>query len=130
MGPTWAPRPVAVPARPRGLRLPPRFFVVDADQEGGKDVFVGLSDGSVSLYRSSGRDYQPSVKAALLDKTAQLARLTDSEELTAAITAVAAAIEADELNSAGKLAKALVDAVPAGDALEAAAAELFGLLSR
>lgn len=107
-----------------------RFVVVDIDRQGGKDIFVGYADGSVSLFRSGGRDYQPTVKAALLDKTAQLDGLTDVAALDASIVAIAAAIEDDDLKSAGKLAKALVAAVPTGGEIETAAVELLALLSR
>lgn len=107
-----------------------RFFVIDIDQQGGKDLFVGFSDGSVSLFRSGGRDYQPAVKAALLDKTAQIDGLTNDAALKASIAAIAAAIEGDDLNLAGTLAKALVEVVPAGGELEIAAVELLDLLSR
>ncbi len=107
-----------------------RFFVVDIDQQGGKDIFVGFADGSVSFFRSGGRDYQPSVKAALLDKVAQIDGLTDDAALDASIAAIAAALEGDDLDLAGSLAKALVEAVPTDGALATAAVELLNLLSR
>jgi hypothetical protein len=107
-----------------------RFFVVDLDSEQGKDVFAGFSDGKVTYFRSSGRDYLPSVTEALLDKVAQVQALALADGTALQFDAVAAAITAVDLTTAGKLAEALLVNVPTGGDLEIATVELLELLSR
>lgn len=103
-----------------------RFAVADLDAEQGKDVFAGFADGRVAYFKSSGRDYLPSVAVALVDKIEEMKLLTENADASLQLDAAAAVISADDFAAAA----AIVESVAGVDGLASSAAELLALLSR
>lgn len=109
-----------------------RFFVVDADNSQGKDIYLGLADGQVKIMRSSGKDFLPSVTGALLDKLAQVSDLAVASAVVVTVEVEAASVEisAGNFGAAGRTVKKIVAVSPIDSALYDAAAELIALLNQ
>jgi WD40 repeat protein len=115
-----------------GIASGARFFVVDADNGQGKDVYIGQADGLVQIMRSSGKEFLPSVSAALIDKLEQISDLAAASgvDVTVAVHAVKTEVEAGDFGAAGRTAKDVVAVSPAGSEMYVAASELIALLNQ
>lgn len=129
---TYAPIETIVGATVSGIDPGARYFITDADNTQGKDVYVGQADGLVQIMRSSGQEFLPSVTVALLDKLAQISELAAASgvDVVSMVNAVTVEIEAGDFGAAGRAAKAVVAVSPADSEMYIAAAELIALLNQ
>ena len=121
-----------IDAAENGIASGARYFVVDSDNGQGKDVYIGLIGGEVQLMRSAGKEFLPSVTAALLDKLGQVSDLAVMAgiDVAALVTEASGHISSGDLNGAAQSARDIAAAAASNAELYNAAVELTSLLNQ